>query len=258
LKELRKPFPDPAELLQLSPTDLAWTIFKAVQERGNDRIHRINRNTAVSELFEITDRISPMAQRTLEQKLNPAFRKAFGLLESWGLVEPEEGINGDNGRMVLTEKGSETNAPIDIETLRQRQLLRPEMLHPLLREDVYADFLAGKFGKAVFGAFRTMEIEIRRAAGLSDDVHGATLMQTAFNETNGILSEDNESQSQRKALRLLFEGAFGRFRNPEAHAERVFADPFEAMQELMIASRLLKLVHERPAHEPRPRKGARK
>jgi hypothetical protein len=44
---------------------------------------------------------------------------------------------------------------------------------------------------------------------------------------------------------MLFEGAYGRFRNPEGHTDRVFSSPIEAMQELMLASRLLSLLEGR-------------
>jgi uncharacterized protein (TIGR02391 family) len=119
------------------------------------------------------------------------------------------------------------------------------MLHPLLRGDVHHDFLAGKFGKAVFGAFKMVEMQVREATQLSESDHGALLMQIAFNEKNGPLTDPEEDPTQRKALRMLFEGSYGRFRNPEGHKNRVFADPIEAMQELMLAGRLLRLIEER-------------
>jgi hypothetical protein len=37
-------------------------------------------------------------------------------------------------------------------------------------------------------------------------------------------------------------GALARFRNPDTHTRRAFADVLEAMEELMIASRLLRIV----------------
>ena len=57
-------------------------------------------------------------------------------------------------------------------------------------------------------------MQVRKAAQLSESDHGALLMQIAFNEKNGPLTDPGEDPTQRKALRMLFEGAFGRFRNP--------------------------------------------
>jgi Protein of unknown function (Hypoth_ymh)/IrrE N-terminal-like domain len=119
--------------------------------------------------------------------------------ERWELIEPEAGVNGKNGYVVLTEKGAESDAQVDFENLRQRRLLVPEMLHSKLRGDVYADFLAGKFGKAVFGAFKIVEMEVRKAAGLTERDHCAQLMQIAFNERNGPLTDPAEDPTQQKA-----------------------------------------------------------
>jgi hypothetical protein len=211
MKELLRPIAGREDLLDLTREDLAYALLRCMQERRGDPIHPVNRDSAVSELFSITDPISPMERRALEKKLNVAFRKAFEQLESWELVEPAEGENGRNGYIVLTEKGITTDAQVDFESLRQRRLLVTEMLHPALRGDVHADFLAGKFGKAVFGAFKIVEMQVRKAANLSESEHGAVLMQIAFNEKNGPLTDPNETPSQQKALRMLFEARSGDF-----------------------------------------------
>ena len=246
MKELLKSSAGREDLLDLTREDLAYALLHCMQERRSDPIHPVNRDAAVSELFSITDPISPMDRRALEKKLDTAFRKAFEQLESWELIEPAEGMNGKNGYIVLTEKVVKTDARVDFEGLRQRRLLVAEMLHPALRADVHADFLAGKFGKAVFGAFKIVEMQVRKVSRLTESEHGAVLMQVAFNEKNGPLTDPNESPTQQKALRLLFEGALGRFRNPEGHTDRVFADAMEPMQEVMLASRLLRLLEGRP------------
>lgn len=246
MKELLKSIRSPADLLDMTREELACALLRCMQQRRGNPIHPANREGAVSELFSITDSISPMERRTLEKKLNGAFRKAFDQLESWDLIEPAEGDNGKNGYIMLTEKGVKSDARVDFEGLRQRRLLLPEMVHSKLRGDVHADFLAGRFGKAVFGAFKIVEMEVRNAAGLTEREYGAQLMQAAFNEKNGPLTDPAEDATQQKALRLLFEGALGRFRNPEGHADRTFSDPMEPMQELMLASRLLRLLEGRP------------
>jgi uncharacterized protein (TIGR02391 family) len=247
VEELTKSIKGPADLLDMTVEELAFALLGAMQQRRSNPLHPVSRNSAVSELNSIIDPISPMDWRRLEVRLEPLFRKAFDQLERWELIEAKYGQSESSGYIVLTEKGIAATARVDYENLRQRRLLVPEMMHPKLRGDVHADFLAGKFGKAVFGAFKIVEVEIRAAAGLTDADFGAQLMQVAFNEKNGPLTDKSEDPSQRKALRLLFEGSFGRFRNPEGHADRVFADPIEPMQELMLASRLLRLLEGRPA-----------
>jgi uncharacterized protein (TIGR02391 family) len=217
--------------------------------RSSPLLGLANRDSAVTELFSVGDPSlpSPVQLRELENKLHRAFRRSFKLLEDWELIEPAEGENGKNGYLVLTEKGINAAAEPNFEAVRQRGLLVPEMLHGLLRSDVYDDFQSGQFGKAVFGAFKIIEVEVRKAAKRPDKERGRELMRSAFNENNGPLTDMTEEPADREALRMLFAGSFGRFRNPEGHTFREFSDPLEAMQELMLASRLLKIVEVRSA-----------
>jgi uncharacterized protein (TIGR02391 family) len=247
MQELLKSISSPADLLSLGEPDLAWALLRCMQERQHNPLLKTNAESAVAELFPLGGLGSdnPVERNKIEKKLSSAFRKAFAQLETWGLIEPDEGQNGKNGYVVLTEKGMSTVAQTELEHFRQRRLLAPEMLHPLLHGDVYSDFLAGKPGKAVLHAFKTVEVQVRTAAKLPDKDFGAELMQIAFNEKIGPLTDMSESPSQRKALIMLFAGALGRFRNPEGHLDRVFADWGEAAEELMIASRLLRIVDQR-------------
>lgn len=246
MEELLRSVGNPADLLLLSTPDLAHALLSAMQQPHNNPLRNTNHKDAYRELNTIVDNpLSPMEWRKLEPKLETAFRKAFNQLEEWGLIEPMPGMNGDNGFIQLTDEGVKSIAKVDYEVARQRQLLKPDMLHSKLQGKVYQDFLAGRLGDAAFGAFKIIEIDVRSATGLPESVYGAQLMQAAFNEQGGALTDMGEEKSQRRALQMLFEGSFGRFRNPEGHTDRVFASPIEAMQELMLASRLLTLIERR-------------
>jgi hypothetical protein len=59
------------------------------------------------------------------------------------------------------------------------------------------------------------------------------------------LTKASDDKSDREALAGLFAGALSRFRNPGGHTRRTFEDVLEAMEELMFASRLLRIVDER-------------
>ncbi len=61
----------------------------------------------------------------------------------------------------------------------------------------------------------------------------------------GPLSMPSDDKADCEAVSDLFAGALGRFRNPGAHTNRTFADVLEVMEELMLASRLLRIVDER-------------
>ena len=143
--------------------------------------------------------------------------------------------------------GLEADAKVDLEEIRIRALLKDEMLHPSLRGEPLSRFRNGRYGNAVFEAMKIVEVEVRGATGRREDEYGVVLMQAAFNESSGRLSRDTEGIPSRRALQNLFAGALGCFKNPDSHTERVMSGPMEAMEELLLASRLMRFVDERRA-----------
>jgi hypothetical protein len=69
-------------------------------------------------------------------------------------------------------------------------------------------------------------------------------MTKAF-RSGGSLTKPTDNKGDWDALAGLFAGALHRFRNPGAHTNRTFSDVLEAMEELMLASRLLRIIDER-------------
>ena len=231
-------------LLALTPDELAWALLEDMQARLSDPIAGMaNREHLAGSLHPFGFQPNPQ-QHDVINRLNRAGRNAFGLLERWELIEPADDMNGRNGFVVLTPKGRGTTERTDFERVRVRGLLKAEMLHPLLRGKPYEDFAADHLDAAVLEAFKTVEIEVRAAAQRPDSEHGKDLMFRAF-AVNGPLSKTGETRSQCEALAGLFAGALARFRNPGAHTRRTFADVLEAMEEMMVASRLLRIVDER-------------
>jgi len=237
-------------LLALTSDELAWALLEDMQARLSDPIAGMaNREHLAGSLHPFGFQPNPQ-QHDVINRLNRAGRNAFALLERWELIEPADDMNGRNGYVVLTAKGRGTTERTDFERVRVRGLLKAEMLHPLLRGKPYDDFTADHLDAAVLEAFKSVEIEVRAAAQRPDSEHGKDLMFRVF-AVNGPLSKSGETKPQCEALAGLFAGALARFRNPGAHTRRTFADVSEAMEELMVASRLLRIVDER-----RPAAGA--
>ena len=151
--------------------------------------------------------------------------------------------------MVLTEKGKTTRERTDFERIRVRGFLREEMLHPLLQGRIYSYFAGDDPGTAVFEAFKTVEIEVRGAGNYPEKEIGKALMFKAF-APSGPLSRPQDDKTDCEALAGLFAGLLSRFRNPGGHTHRSFQDVLEAMEELMLASRLLRIVDERRPDGP--------
>ena len=101
---------------------------------------------------------------------------------------------------------------------------------------------------AIQEAYKIIEIDVKAASGLQHITSAVHLMLEAFEATRGPLTDQAETDNMRNALPRLFAGAMGRFRNPSTHSHRTFPDLFEAIEELMLASRLLRFLDE-PARQ---------
>jgi hypothetical protein len=75
-------------------------------------------------------------------------------------------------------------------------------------------FLRGDYDDAVFKAFKTVEMAVRTAASLPNDMGGVEVMRTAFHSTSGILTDKSVVVAEREALSRLFAGAIGHAKNP--------------------------------------------
>lgn len=239
----------PMEVAALSESELQLAILNAMAERAKTPTGGMaNRNQPAAELYHhaaMAGNLSHLELRDLQQRLERAFRRAFDSLEQNRLIEPASGLNGHNGYVVLTSEGAETaKHPIDFDAVRVRTLLRSEMLHAKLRDKPYKHFAGGDPSSAVFEAFKIVEIEVRRAANTSAATFGQNLMLQAFDANSGALTDMSETEPTRNALARLFAGAMGRFKNPGSHTHRTFTDLYEPIEELLLASRLLRFLDE--------------
>jgi uncharacterized protein (TIGR02391 family) len=238
----------PENILAMTKEELAYALLEDMQGRLQNPINGMaNREHTGTNLFSTGAFHHPgngNTVRDLTTRINKVGRDAFALLEKWDLAEPADDMNGRNGYVVLTDKGKSTTERTDFERIRVRGLLREEMLHPRLHGQIYGYFTADDLGTAVFEAFKTVEIEVREAGGYSAKEIGKTLMFKAF-ALGGPLAKAGDDKGDCEALAGLFAGALNRFRNPGAHTRRTFQDVLEAMEELMFASRLLRILDER-------------
>lgn len=114
-------------------------------------------------------------------------------------------------------------------------------LHPALNEIARPNFASGAYATAVFEATRQVEIAVREAAGFEKRQLGVQMMRDAF-KVGGPLADANEVVPEQEAVRDLFTGAIGAFKNPTSHRTVEFDSPIEAASIIHLADLLLRIV----------------
>jgi Protein of unknown function (Hypoth_ymh) len=69
-------------------------------------------------------------------------------------------------------------------------------------------------------------------------------MKNAFDSDKGPLSDMQAPRGRRSRRCELFTGAFGELRNPKAHSDPSITEPLVAVEEMMVASTLLRIVDD--------------
>ena len=72
-------------------------------------------------------------------------------------------------------------------------------------------------------------------------------MRKAFNDSNGKLTDMGAVISERQAMRDLFVGSIGLFKNPSSHREVNYNEPSEVAELILFANYLLRLVERMPS-----------
>ena len=83
------------------------------------------------------------------------------------------------------------------------------------------------------------------AGGYAAEDIGTALMRKAFDPAKGPLTDTALPQSEKEALAHLFAGAIGSYKNPHSHRTVTITDPSEAVEMIMLASHLLKIIDSR-------------
>ncbi len=87
----------------------------------------------------------------------------------------------------LTRRGRNLKTRVDVEAFRKGRILPIDLLQEDLASKVHHLFLRGDHDTAVFQAFKEVEVAVRSAAKLPDNLIGRDLMMKAFHPETGPL-----------------------------------------------------------------------
>jgi hypothetical protein len=237
-------FPTADALLAAPEIEIERAVLRLYQERDRDQFRRMTTPQSIGvELFEHGGYAHDIAKRNA---IDRAISRAARRLEDAGLIEEPDSYNGKNGYRVISDRGRSTVTNIDLVAAKIRNQFPREAFHPSLPDAAWNSFRVGDYDTAVFETYKGLESATRRKAvgrnGITDSDFGVALMLKAFDPKSGPLSNMSASETRRKRRCELFTGAFGEVRNPKAHGDPTISDPLVAVEEMMMAGMLQRIV----------------
>jgi uncharacterized protein (TIGR02391 family) len=233
--------PPVAEIASLLPEELAPLMIQDLASLSQTQRGQLNIGNYCNQLG--ADIHGPARTNNERVSTAQALAEAWSLLEHEGMIAPDA-TQMHYGWYFVTRRGIEAAKSVDAYKQKSRAShFPPTMLHAALRDAPYNAFVRGDYQQAISAAFLEVEVHVRDASGLTGN--GVTLMRDAFNEETGPLKADSPDKAERQGLAHLFAGAFGWVRNPAMHRKVPVDDLTHAIEQLMLASLLLRIVDDR-------------
>lgn len=231
-------------LLKLPPEELAGIVLRVVAMQMNEQ------RTAHVHPLTLREKLRPASNQwpgypNRYDEAEEAFDEAWAWLLAQGLLIPLPPPSG-NGYVRISRRGRSVTDAIAFRNYAAGVNFQQSFLHSALA-DCWLDLARGDAEIAVFRAFRTVEVEIRRRAGYDKAQYGYTMAGDAFHVYKGPLRDKaNPVVGERTGERDLFCGAMGLIKNPASHRAPTVEEAQLAKEQLVFASLLLRILDGRP------------
>jgi uncharacterized protein (TIGR02391 family) len=239
---------DPNVLLAMEPEELGAKLLFLLRKQTN-RAPFIFSNLLL-ELWPYTPLPGQPLPYPADRKaeIDLAFAEAWSWLIAQGLLVNHPNASG-TAAYVLSRRAGKFTDETEFRIYAVARMLRRESLHPRIEANVWMDFMRGKFDMAVLQAMKAVEVAVREASGLPSDLVGVKLMREAFKPNKGPLADYAAEIGEQESQSALFAGAIGSYKNPQSHRYVNLDDPTEALEIIMLANHLLRIV-DRPRAGP--------
>ena len=244
MREITQLVPDWNVLVNLEPEELAGKLLFVLRKRTpyGGKYHLGN---LMREFWMTTPPIKHPYESAQDRALiELAIAEAWAYLEAQGLLisSPED---GQHGWRVLSRRARKFESEAEFARSSVARLLPKEVLHPSIAEKVWMAFMRGDFENAAFQAMKAVEVAVRGAAGYGNDRFGVPMMRDAFSPGKGPLTDLGADGGEQVARMEVFAGAIGSYKNPSSHREIDLDDPVEALEIILFANHLLRIVDAR-------------